>query len=62
MKFKEALRNFLECKTSALSDTESRWIAMTEKKERILAEISQHRVLCPYYELLLNMVVELVLL
>lgn len=41
---KEALKNFLEGKTSMLSDIESRCIAMTEKKERILAEISQFKV------------------
>lgn len=40
----EALKNFLEGKISTLSDIESRCIAMTEKKERILAEISQFKV------------------
>lgn len=40
----EALKNFLDCKTSMLADTESRCISMNERKERILAEISQLNV------------------
>jgi hypothetical protein len=40
----EALKNFLEAKISNLSDIESRCIALNERKERILAEISQFKV------------------
>ncbi|KAK4014411.1 hypothetical protein OUZ56_026934 [Daphnia magna] len=49
---KEALKNFLEGKISTLSDIESRCIAMTEKKERILAEISQFKMELKHTELL----------
>ncbi|EFX84298.1 hypothetical protein DAPPUDRAFT_314991 [Daphnia pulex] len=49
---KEALKNFLEAKISNLSDIESRCIALTERKERILAEISQFKMELKHTELL----------
>ena len=40
----EGLKWFLDQKTAELSELENRCIAMTEGKERILAEISQSKV------------------
>ncbi|XP_046656188.1 kinetochore protein NDC80 homolog isoform X1 [Daphnia pulicaria] len=48
---KEALKNFLEAKISNLSDIESRCIALNERKERILAEISQFKMELKHTEL-----------